>query len=489
MPTQREIDRDAFLANVKPVNRTIADREWQAYIDALPVNQEGTIADMRQNTLLNRGGGAQGQIDQGKALLRSAYGYFPVLDAPVNPRHIGVNNGIVAYAGGAPGTTPTTNDPLFLPFDGKQKYLYCANNNIVVYTAHKAAYSTPALDVRIKVRKPTWNNGGRNDVLISKTGGPLCWSCVFFGTILYFYHSIDGSSWVSPLTADATNFPVNQWIWFRFTGTGTAKNIQTSPDGVSWTTIATNASWSTPLANTVPLGVGGDQLSQSFNGDVAFASFRGVVDGPVLASFDANLSGQTGYTDAQSNVWTIARAATGRKTVLVEKSCYLLGADDLFRADLRTYDFFPSKPFSVVYAYRRWNNATGGESYFLLLNQAVTLGQINLWRYNADQSENFQIADGGANNANSGVIGVAHGTRATIVGVRTPGSPMWAYLNNGTAYSAADVPLTSATNPQWLTLGASHYSNFVDHEFFGAAIFNSALSVQAIAQVTAALNA
>ena len=156
------------------------------------------------------------------------------------------------------------------------------------------------------------------------------------GTKLEGFWFVSGIGYVQQSAAHGLN--LNEWVWVGYTrqnnnGSGNSVNkFYKSTDGVSWTQIGSDVlgAVATPTPNPSILRLGGNTVT--FNGQISNAivgSGYNISSYTPVAEFNARQCGQTGYTGTLGNAWTVFRASTGLKSMLVDEDPpLLLGTDD-----------------------------------------------------------------------------------------------------------------------------------------------------------------
>lgn len=174
---------------------------------------------------------------------------------------------------------------------------------------------TGDLEIVIKVAPTSWT--ASEQVLVAKEQSTSTRTFRFAFTTAskpYLAFSIDGSTPITALSANAVAFSAAETAWLKVTrasATGsvvfsTATNQASEPS--SWTPLSTVASTSGALfsgSSILEVGARSGGTVQRLTGNVFRVIVRNGIGGSTVADFDSQLSGRTGYTDAFGNVWTI----------------------------------------------------------------------------------------------------------------------------------------------------------------------------------------
>ena len=241
-----------------------------------------------------------------------------------------------------------TNQPLWLPWDGTPSvYLPGVTGNYVSCPDAAPLDITGDLEIVARVAMSDWTPG-YNQSFVAKwnTGGnqACALQCAATTGRLRLYLSTTGSdlplaeSTVAPTVSDGSAL----WVKATFRLSDRRTQFFTAPDQAAepttWTqlgsdvTHAATSIWAGSAA--IEIGTVNVGSSSALTGEVYRAIVRNGIGGTTVADFDASLCGQSGYTDAQGNPWTVNRSTSGRKTVVqsgaakTARSVILLGTDD-----------------------------------------------------------------------------------------------------------------------------------------------------------------
>jgi len=207
---------------------------------------------------------------------------------------------------------------------------------------------------------------------------------------------------------------------------------------------------------------------------VAFADFT---DRTAIVEPFASFTGDEGKT------WTINRSATGAKSTIVDYPMFMLHTDDYLEvADHDDLDFGASDDFTVLLVGRTYDS--GNQHFFFAKKESrANSHEGYMIRKLADDTWGGEIADGTTEEDHSHGA-VTSGTRTEMALVRdVTGNTVESYQDA----VASGSPTTDDTNdlssavPLLVGAGGVTPSNYQDGEFFGAAIFDSALSTDDLA--------
>jgi hypothetical protein len=152
--------------------------------------------------------------------------------------------------------------------------------------------------------------------------------------------------------------------------------------------VAPTFSGSGPLE----IGAVATGAANNLNGAVRRVIVRNGIGGTTVADFDARLCGQSGYSDAYGNTWTVNRSATGLKTMLVDEDPPLLfGLDDQLTVAAAARPMF-GQPWTSLSIARRFGRSgtdfgsatrtggwgtTGMNIYFRASSDLMTAGAMD----------------------------------------------------------------------------------------------------------------
>lgn len=197
----------------------------------------------------------------------------------------------------------------------------------------------------------------------------------------------------------------------------------------------------------------------------------------------------TSFTCTTGQTVTVVRAASGRKTVVVDRggrARWLFGTDDyIISSDNSLIDFGASQSFSMVAVRRRWGTAaTANQS----LGFKIATGSAGPW-YGiyvdaATQKLGGQIFDGAINSAVLSAVAPTEGTMLAQALVRDVGADLLRLYEASTQVgSATDTTTASLANSGGLNLGFNGSNSWWDGEVVMVAIFSRVLTGTEVGQI------
>jgi hypothetical protein len=388
------------------------------------------------------------------------------------------------------------NDPTRLEFSGS-KYIYCpgvAGANSVSAPDSSLVRVTGDIDIRVKVALDNWTPSATNSLMAKRDSDIGFHFRVLTSGFLDFTWSTTGEAGGTlSVQSTATGLSSGEVKWVRVTmdvDNGSNQRVVVfykSDDGVSWTiinTVTTNGTTSIFSAPNSSLRLGNAvSNSQPLSGKIYYAELRSGIDGAIVARFDASFAVQTGYIDllnSNNTVWTINRATSGKRPVLVERNVLLLGSDDYLECvDDKLLNFNTSDSFSICILVRQWSNVVSSGRYIAKKEAGAAAG----WGIQATGGlgATSDVADGTNQTlANSGAITAGEISLLTLVR-NVASDTLITYVNSTPGSSVTDnsTNLTS-TNTLRVGRGAGSTAVYQDFEFFAALIFRKALSSEEI---------
>ena len=191
-------------------------------------------------------------------------------------------------------------------------------------TPDSAAVSiTGDIDIRVKAAADDWTPATAGRYIITKLGGApqnSYYTQLLTDGILRLGHYHDGSTERFADSTVAVGAADGSVKWLRFTldvdngASGRAVEFYTSDDGETWTQLGatvTQAGTSSIFDSTADVRLGGE--AGFFEGKVYYAELRNGIDGPVVASFDANDAavGATSFVSrATGETWTVNQSGS-----------------------------------------------------------------------------------------------------------------------------------------------------------------------------------
>lgn len=391
------------------------------------------------------------------------------------------------------------NGAVFLPFDG-EKYAYfpgLGSGNWISTPDAPELDITGDLDVRVfGVKTADWTNGLRSFIAKATGGGQDSFVfCLAATGALRLYISATGSGTMNYVEVPGGLTDGQIEAGLRATYRQSDRRVQffrlVIADWVQVGTDQTHVATSI-FAGTSPLEIGGRVAAagQTFLGNIAGAEVRNGIDGTVVASWSAEDMAQTGGVSG-GKTWTISRATSGLKTVLVDRPLFLLGTDDYLETpDHADFDFGAGDSFSVVTVFRQHHNPTTPGIGAYISKATSALRGWRLWQWHNDQAIYFTINDGTIN-AQDDQTPPALSTAAIRAGVRNTALDILKALVNGVSSGTTpDTTTDTLTNAKAVRIGSDpETTNYSDREFMGAAIFRRSLTDAEILEVGQTLGA
>jgi hypothetical protein len=272
-----------------------------------------------------------------------------------------------------------SNDPRWLEYDstvGAYVYLPGALGNYLSVPDAASLDITGDLDVRVLAAMDVWASGSTGTLMskFNTTGNQRSWLFMLTASgLLRLIWSTDGAAQTTIDSTAAISAADGALLWTRVTvdvnngAGGYDVKFYTSTDAVTWTqlgTTVTTAGATSFYSSSAAVEVGsynvgtGNPISA---GKIHRAEMRNGIDGTLVLGVDAGVlasGGATSFTASTGQTVTINRATSGRKSVAVIASVWLLGTDDyLVVADDALLDFSAAESLTVVSITRHW--ATG----------------------------------------------------------------------------------------------------------------------------------
>lgn len=280
----------------------------------------------------------------------------------------------------------------------------------------------------------------------------------------------------------------DEWMWrawevMPFTsGSGDiTANFYGSADGVTWTLIGSNTQAAPSYSSsTLPFGWGNNSTRLA-----ALSAMQSVVryyeGGALIHEWKAADCGQTGYTDPVTNtVWTIHRASSGRKGVLVKAPMLLYGTDRYAEvADHADLNFGAGEPFTAASLVRRFGTVASGNQFILRKNIFPNARWGISWSSAANVSVN--TSDG----TNTSTANVAQVVNQADLHYQVRGGGLNTAGRGTTTASVVDTA-GSLTNTDKIWIGrdgGGSGTGFADMEQRAAYVFRRALTTSELARL------
>ena len=369
-----------------------------------------------------------------------------------------------------------TNQPLWLPWDGTPSvYLPGASGNYVSCPDAVAIRVTGDIEIVARVALDDWTPSVEMTVLAREQAAAnrSYRLSVLTDGRLNLTMTTDGSTLSNASSSLAGPWADNTTYWVKVTrrqSDGRVQYFYASDQAIEptgWTQLGTDLTLSSGAAihsGTSQLEVGSRLagVTQPLAGRVHRAIVRSGIGGTTVADFDAGLCGQSGYTDAQGNVWTVNRSTTGRKTVAQSpvagsaRSLILHGTDDRFTVPAVALPTLGTSGVgSVAAVQRKWATlGTNDRVFDSKASDSATAAGFYVKSGTATASALAANAGDGTNQADSTIAsGAVSGVRQ-IVGLTVSATQVQAFSNN-TFATAASRPVGPMDSGEDLTVMAN----------------------------------
>ena len=176
---------------------------------------------------------------------------------------------------------------------------------------------------------------------------------------------------------------------------------------------------------------------------------------------------------------TINRSTSGKKTVVVNQSCWSLGTDDYLEvADNDLLDFDADDPYTIIAVTRVWGtpptSAVLAKKNFNGITPGYSLHVESVNWYNSP-------SDGTAYPHSGYGVATVSGALKVYSGVRDVVADRIRIYDNNTTQSVTDTMTNTLANSSSLRVGAWATSGYYDGEIFAVYIFRKALTAAEIA--------
>jgi len=396
----------------------------------------------------------------------------------------------------------------WLPYSTPAVYLTGVASSYISTPDSVALSFSNDIEVVCRVRCVDWS-ATANQTIVGKylaTGNQRSWR--FYSTTagaIGLSVSQDGSSTVTTVTVTpSVALTDNAWVWLRLrldltNGSNSVGTVDTAADTgsnedvpTSWTAngTATSTTIAAIFDSTAALEIGSFSAgaTERFNGWIGRVIVRNGFAGTDVADFNATICGQTGYTGALGNVWTVSRPATGLKTVVQSpaanstRSLFLLGTDDYFTVPASAKPGLGASDESTwLVVYRRWATFGSGSRVFDDRNSATdTVAGIGLRSgFGTPADLAVGIGNGTTNAGGAGPSQFATGV-LDVSGAVVATTSLAATRNGSVSSSYARTG--SGTNANNLTIGAiGTPGNYIDFELVAVLLFNRQLTATELA--------
>ncbi len=291
-------------------------------------------------------------------------------------------------------TAATSAEPKYLPYTSGSRYVWLPGivGNYLSAPDEAALDITGDIDVRVELAMEDWTPAATQLLLAKRASSLASAACYWFyvntnGTLAFEWS--DGSSNRSAVSTVAVGGTDKTALHVRATldvdngASGRSVRFYKSTDGVSWTQIGTTVTQSgtTSIRSGSEILEIGSQYTGT-SGPLAAAIYGAKVyngiAGTLVFEFDAaaDLADQQEPYDtfpaATGQTMTAHRATTGVKTVVVDRSLFVMGTNDYFEvADAAEFDFAAADDFSVAVTARTYDLPAGADQALLAKRAAV----------------------------------------------------------------------------------------------------------------------
>jgi len=309
----------------------------------------------------------------------------------------------------------------------------------------------------------------------------------------------DGSTLSNVSSSSAGPWADNTAYWVKVTRRQSDGRVQyfyasdqaTEPTG--WTQLGTDLTLSSGAAfysGTSQLEIGSRLagVTQPLTGRIYRAIVRSGIDGTTVADFDAGLCGQSGHTDAYSNVWTVNRATSGRKAVVQSpvansaRSLILHGTDDSATVNAGVMPpMTATTPASVLAVHRTWGTIAANSTILDTRASNALVPGLSL-RFSGETA--FAVLVDSASSITTTTVAAAYGAKH-VVGAVLDAANIYPVVDTtiGTA-SARTGNDETGTSTTLLNVRPGPVG-YLDSEFFGLIAAARALTAADLAQLVA----
>jgi len=440
-----------------------------------------------------------------------------------NPLHLGPYAYYDAHVGGSStGITDSSynaraavtvgagsNSPLWLPYTVPTVTIPSAGS---ITAPDSTAFAfTGDQDIRWCGTVPDWTPAANSPLMAQDSGGADGRRFTFYLTStgkLGLIWSTDGTAVVSKVSTVGSSLTDGTVGAVRVTldvDDGAGNNVVRfyQKAATSLAEISDNSGWTlldtvTTVGTTTISGVSTDSLRIGSSGAVAVnqcgvvaAAYLDGINGTAVATFDAALCRQSGYTDSLGNVWTVNRPTSGRKAVVQSpaansaRSLFLLGTDDYLTAPNAAVAIKGiNSAFTYVLVHRRWATPTS----WIMADFSNFAAGPGMRLENSGTNIFVLIGDGST--TVSATAAAPYGVRNITAVTNAAASRVTSISVNAGAASSSGALAGSATRDpaNGLMVGGGNGVTpviFTDMEFEALLTFNRELSTGEIAQLVA----
>lgn len=443
---------------------------------------------------------------QGKVAQRAYHRAVFQLDARRNPSSGAPTdlsaNALAVQNGSAAGADE--NDALFLPFDG-ERYVYLPGltGNYLSAPDEAALDITGDIDIRCLVAMDDWTPSASSYLVAKRAGGGQD-SYEFFvntnGTLrIQWYDSgtagfRSASSTVAPTVTDGAALWVRAALDADNGASGNTATFYTSTEGTTWTQLGTSVVTATVAAiaattATLNIGAYANGTAGVSAGKFYAAQVRNGIDGPVVFDWDANRDAvnatHTSYTASTGQTWTVNRATSGRKTVVVEANKWLLGTNDYIEVAHHPLLNFDADDNFTVLAIARSHHIPAANARFVS-KRSTGVGWA-MGRLSATGNVEIAVNDGTWKGPNS--VAITNGAMTMAAAVRSNAAAnVRLYVNAATSNLYTDPLPGDLSNTVPVRIGAESTTtpaSYHDMELYAVYIWREALTASELAAIAA----
>lgn len=396
-------------------------------------------------------------------------------------------------------TGADSNDPKWLSWSGSNYvYLPGVSGNYLSVPDAAALDITGDIDIRVYVAMDDWTPSSAQ-ILLSKWGTASTNFSYRLGINTdgrpYFQWSVTGAAALTSFSTVAPTITDGSALWIRVTldvdngAVGNTTTFYTSSDGSTWTalgTTVTTAGVTSIYSGAAALLLGaGDSSGTTANtaGKIYRAQVYAGISGTKVLDVDTSsvtAGSATSFTALTAQTVTVARSATGRKSVAVTAPCWLFGTDDYMTvADNDLLDFDASSSCTIVTVVRQWAN-TSVQS--LTGKKAGSAAEAGWMLFTESGEHKIRVAD--ATNTQTATGTATTATVQVVSGVINRSAQTATVYVNGTAGSSTSTSAVgSLVNTNATTVGVLSGFFYIDGELLATAVFRRALSATEISSI------
>lgn len=411
-----------------------------------------------------------------------------ITDSSANGRAATTNGATTAAATWLPYTTPAVYFPGL-----SGNYVWCADSAALSFNND--------IEVVMRVKAPNWATGAGQTLAgqyVTSTNDRRFRFYVSGTGDVGLSASEDGTSGTvrTATITPTTPLAADTWQWHRMrfqrsNGSNCVGTLDTAADTgsnsilpLSFTANGTGTGTAcSGLANTsapLELGTFTNGTLERFTGQIGRMIYKSGIDGTTVADFNADLCAQTGYTDAYSNAWTVARASAGLKTVVQSpsaystRSVYLLGTDDkLSFPNAAIPPAGASDSHGLVVVGRSFATSPTSAQFISTRAVAGLVPGVEIRRNGTTANIEGQLISSTTSRLTA-AVSAPHG-QVNVMGVAAAGSNLYAWANGTVSANQTRTPDTN-TGTGSGTIGAVVSTAFNDFELIAFLTFDRELT-------------